>query len=508
MKVLAFLGMFGIAALLPAQNTVSVEGVVINAATGAGIGGVTVFAAGHSILTDEAGVFRVAGLKPGDYSGYVAKQRGYLGDFIQFRFHVNADGTPARPRVEMVPPATLRGRVLGIDGMPAQANVYLGPTSRDSVSTNDDGYFTFDQLAPGSYTLLGEPKDAEPVSTPEGLRTGVVSTYYPSALESSQAESISIRAGADLSGYEIRLQSAPVYRVSGMVLDLNGEPAPNAVVQLLDKVADRVTGPSAGQMFRIQRSSVAGAANATQSVSTGEDGTFEFASVRPGDWIIRVESDSVRDEILHRDVVLFCSETISLGGQDLEDLKLRLRMPFDLSGTVDGGSAGVTLTGETGYFGGSVRSDADGRLRFEGVIPGRYLISAVASGNYYASVQLGSSDVTGQTVELTASSPPLRVVLKQGGTVRWTLDPSNSWTVVLFPRTLTGFGYYAPDLMRSSQLTGIPPGEYYAIALDQFNPYTMADAPQLRELVPRATSVRVEEGADAFVELKINHVAD
>ena len=79
MKVLALLGLFGIAALLLAQNDLSrVEGVVVNAATGAGIRGASVFAAGHFVHTDEAGVFRVAGLKPGDYSGYVQKQQGYL----------------------------------------------------------------------------------------------------------------------------------------------------------------------------------------------------------------------------------------------------------------------------------------------------------------------------------------------------------------------------------------------------------------------------------------------
>ena len=254
----------------------------------------------------------------------------------------------------------------------------------------------------------------------------------------------------------------------------------------------------------------------TQSTSTGDDGTFEFLSVHPGEWTIRVESDSTRDEIQQRDVVLFGAETISLGRNDLDDLKIRVRLPFDLSGTVDGGDAspsipryvGVALNGEAGYFGGSAGSDANGALRFEGVIPGRYLISAGVGGNYYASVLLGSSDVTGQTVELTASSPPLRVVLKHGGTIRWTLDQSGSWAVVLLPQRLTGFGYYAMNPLKTSELNGIPPGEYYAIALDRFDPNTMADVPHLRELVPKATNVRIEEGSDVFVQLKINHAPD
>ena len=459
-------------------------------------------------------MFHATLLRPGDYLVVVQKQ-GYF-DKGPLRLRADADGTPARPRLEMVPAAILHGRVLGPDGNPAQVTVDLGPAFRESARTNEDGYFTFDRLSPGTYTLLARPESGEPVSTPEGLRTALVPTYYPSAVERTQAEPITIRPGAELNGYEIRLQAAPVYRISGVVLDLDGNPAADAVVQLLDKVSDGFTGYNGGrQVFSIKPNSIAGTPSTTQSTSTGDDGTFEFPSVWPGDWTVRVESDSVRDEIHQRDIVLFGSETISLGRRDLDDLKIRLRMPFDLSGTVDGGDALpatarsvlVTLTGETGYFGGTARPDANGTLGIEGIIPGRYLISAEVDGNYYASALLGSSEVTGQTVELTAASPPMRVVLKHGGTVRWTVDQSGSWTVLLLPQRLTGFGYYA-DLLRTSQLAGIPPGEYYAIALDRFDPRTMTDAAHLRELVPRATSVRVEEDSDVLVQLKVNHAPD
>ncbi len=535
MKFLGLLGLLGIAAsTLPAQSTVTVEGAVVDSVTGAGISGCTVrlvFVDGmvnvllREVLTNEVGIFQAAGLKPGDYTALAQKQ-GYSGTH-PVQFHVNADGSPIRPRLELTPPATLRGRVLGIDGKPVKASVELGPGARERVSTDEDGYFTFEQLTPGSYTLLGRPETAEPVSTREGSRTEVAPTYYPSTLDRVQAESIAVRAGAEHTGYEIRLQSAPVYRVSGVVLDPGGKPAPDALVQLGNGTAARLSGFSNGhQVFSIRSSPFTDVPDATQSTTTGDDGEFEFPSVPAGDWTLRAESDSIRDEIHQQDVVGFGSATISLGGRDLDDVRIQLVLPVDLSGSVEGTDAppdagrsvAVTLTGENGNSGGSAHADANGALRFEGVIPGRYLISSEASGDYYASVLMGSSDVTGQTVELASSSPPMRVVLKKGGTIRWSLEKSDSWEVVLVPQSLTGLGYCVLGIpsggfltalaARPSELTGIPPGEYYMIALDRFNPRTMADAPRLRELVPRAVNVRVEAGSVSAVQLKINHAPD
>jgi Carboxypeptidase regulatory-like domain len=536
MKVPAVLGLFGIVALpLLAQNTMTIEGVVVDTVTGAGISGsavrltygevrgnvIRIIQSLPEVVTNGVGSFRVSGLKPGDYM-VMAQKQGYFSTAAPQFFHLNADGSPTRLRVELTPFATVRGRVFGIDGQPVRATIDLGPGSNNSVSTNEEGYFTFEQLAPGSYTLLGRPAAAEPVSSEEGTRTEVVPTYYPSALERTQAELITVRAGAELSGYEIRLQSVPVYRVSGIVLDPAGRPASDAVVQLLDRVADGSTSFSGGrEAFSIRSRSFADRLNATRSTTTGEDGVFEFPSVRTGDWTIRVESDLVRDEIQQRDVGVFGSTAISLGRGDLDDLRIHLAMAIDLSGTVEGSDASpaiaravaVSLTGESGYFGGTAHPDVNGALRFEDVIPGRFMISAESTGDYYASVLLGSSDVTGQTIELGLSSPPIRVVLKRGGTIRWTLEQSSSWAVVLIPRDLTGVGYsvqsrIATNAELTGMLTGIPPGEYYAIALDRFDSRTMADTPHLRELAPKATSVRVEQDSVSFVQLKINHFTD
>ncbi len=67
-----------LAALAAAQETATVEGVVVNKVTGAGIGGVTVWfwssgTNSYKAVTDDAGTFHLSGLTDGDYSSSVQK---------------------------------------------------------------------------------------------------------------------------------------------------------------------------------------------------------------------------------------------------------------------------------------------------------------------------------------------------------------------------------------------------------------------------------------------------
>src|ERR1041385_917452 len=156
------------AAFAVAQDTASVQGVVVNKVTGAGIDGVTVWlwsgtTESVKAITNEAGVFTFTSLKPGDYNSSVNKA-GYtdpspvallpVGD--PPKLHIGAASQPVRLRFELNPPASLRGRVLDADGNPGRASVELGPGR--IVKTDADGSFAFENLSPGSYFLLARPQ--------------------------------------------------------------------------------------------------------------------------------------------------------------------------------------------------------------------------------------------------------------------------------------------------------------------------------------------------------------
>jgi hypothetical protein len=104
---------------------------------------------------------------------------------------------------------------------------------------------------------------------------------------------------------------------------------------------------------------------------------------------------------------------------------------------------------------------------------------------------------------------PLKIVLKPAGTVAGTIEEADASTIVLFPQSFVGSGYSAQSgVGRTFEITGVRPGAYYAIAMDRLDVAAIADTVRLRSSIPRATSVRVEPGSSASVQLKVNHVPE
>jgi len=533
MKLAAFCA--ALATFVAAQDTATVEGVVINKFTGAGIGDATVrFRASranyYETRTDETGAFRIAGVKPGDYDAGVEKSGYFPVDAAAFlvfpgdrrQYHVDPTGAPLRLRLELNPPAVLKGRVIGTDGNPARASVDLGKGR--TVNTDSEGSFTFENLSPGPYTLLARPKIIEPSAAHEGTRAEVVPTYFPSVVDASQAQRIVVSAGAELAGYEIRLQSVPVYRVRGVVLNPDGKPAAKAVVSL----QLRIPGEAPDHPFLIPggprptfsiRTTEVEFLEPAESFVTRDDGVFEFPSVPAGEWTVAAEGDPVHDGTQREGVSGYGTATLSLGHGDPDDLKIQLAMPFRLSGVAvlsDGSPLskdvilGVSLYSDTGRAGTGGMTGQDGTLQLD-VVPGANQIRAdVMFGNYYAdSILVGSVNITTQRMELTPSSPPIKIILKTAGTIHGTIEDGAAGTVVLFPQGFAGIGFYAQSALgKTFELAGITPGDYYAIAVDQFDPRTMAGSVRLRSLMPMATSVKVEQGSTTSLQLKVHHLAD
>ena len=138
--------------------------------------------------------------------------------------------------------------------------------------TNDIGEYRVTGLPPGEYFLAASPRAlgfAGPgVSSTSGNGGGALTTtttYYPGTADQAGAQTITVAAGAEVSNIVFTLQSAPAYRVSGMVVDENGAPIARAMVMLMND-------PRSGMMF------IGPGGNA----QTGDDGRFSIGDVTPG----------------------------------------------------------------------------------------------------------------------------------------------------------------------------------------------------------------------------------
>ena len=515
---------------LRAQTGGTVEGRVVNSATGAGIGGVAVTlwtqqGSSYQVTSDESGAWRVTDMKPGQYdsrfekSGFMEPPRAIPWPASALR--VGAPGNPIRLDTALTPLATLRGRVVDPEGRPA-ADVEVGLNAFQTTRTDSEGQFALTGVKPGSYVLAAK---ARPPKKPAAEHNQIVATYYPSAVQRSLAATIVVHGGDELSGFEIRLSASPVFRMRGVVLDEFGKPVPEATVQLLTRQNETTF---AGQMMMGNLRYFIGAPREINeaSIQSNKQGAFEFATVIPGDWLLRAESEPKRDLRQNLSLSWSADVPVTLSDHDLDDLELRFAPTFTLQASLDWGDRPPPDTNRRGS-GALFLVSLDNRqlnlphfaepgetLRFENIAAGRYRIIPLAGsppGYYPASVTIAGQEVMGQPVELSAATPPLRITYRpNAGTVRGTVEKDDGATVLLWPQP-SG----ALDMVRAVQansvgafeIGSIPPGDYFVLAVDRANLETQTEA-SLRSIMTAATRVTVDENSVVNVPLNVAHLPE
>ena len=496
----------------------SIEGRVTNSVTGEAVVGVKVRFLDrqsyvYETVTDSTGSYRLTGLADNDYYGEFAKD-GFSDSRMNERIHV-AGSVSARGDTQLQPWGALHGRVVDEDGKAAAGvRVECGCTRDDSAVTDANGEFAFQDLRPGSYTLVAKPEAK--IRTQDGVRLGTVAIYYPSVTEVEQAARIPVRTGENVAGIEIRLKSVPVHRVAGIVLNEAGKPAAHATVKLMGR-AGRGRHPmmfSPGFSYTIGPDPVPELAR----VESREDGGFEFAVVEPGDWRLSAEA-GVEDDMPLGDVA-----SVLLSEKDVEDVRLRLVAPFAVEFNVDWGGAKPPSGGYgwTPVF--LTPLEAQPRLiadpaksvgRINGIFPGRYRVTPMITGldAYASAVMLEGRDVAGQVVEFTAGAAPLQVIYKPGlGKVRGSIENcqgerGEGAMVMLIPRDA---GEVSTILTAQCGAGGafeigrVVPGDYYAVAFDHPDEQGVQWDALLSTILPIASNVRVEAGSTASVDLRAN----
>lgn len=525
-----------LAGIVSAQSTI--DGRVVNSVTHGGIEGVSVRlytqkGVRYETVTASDGSFHIAGVEQGAYL-YSIEKEGFEPPprpetpGPEPTAQVNGKD-PVQITFEMTAWTTLRGRVVDEDGnavaqVPVQIRGPVPPREDNQIRTASDGIFQFNRLPPGEYRLVAQPKPANSAPV-EGVRMEAVATYYPSAPDFAQAQPIAIRGIGEESGIEIRLRRVPVFHVRGVVLDDANEPAPGITVN----ISPAKPAPESRYVTTLARTdyylpAFSSPESLIEKVITGRDGTFEFPSVPAGDWTIVASSEWQYEEAAHRDIRQTGEARTFVAKTDVDGLEIRLAGNFEFSASTvwpkDASSAlrfaMLTLLPESarpepGGFG-SVKPD--GKILFDRLYPGRYLVAPVMGGLgdiYVAEVQFGGRDVLGQAIDLTPNPPPMTVVYKTGGgVVRAQFEKEASGVFVLIPSEPQG-GYPRSvpcDSKGPCEFRGLRPGDYFAAGFDHVDGTKLSDPEYVSSLIQSATRVHVAENGNELLNLPVNRWPD
>jgi protocatechuate 3,4-dioxygenase beta subunit len=457
-----------------------VEGTTTNALTGQAIGGVHVhlraarrIAGGTAVeknfgaISAADGHFSMAAVPPADYE-LTAERNGYVAPDPS-RLTVKAGESQKGVELKLMPSSSISGRVLDGEGEPAANLLVKAIRGSDAGAdpTNDDGEFHIEDLRPGKYLLQAwhnGPGSQPEIRTDGTKEINYGATYYPGVLDLSAAVAVDVKAGAEVSGLEIRLMAQPILHISGRVTGATGS----------DTLID---GGSAG------------------STRGQKDGSFTLWRVPLG--LHTVMAYSLGGNADRQSAPLEISVETSVDG-----VELALMAPFDVDFQIAGWSGGkghLKMTPLSRPESDQVEGDmtADGSFRCH-CPPAVYGVSidSLPANTYIKSGLIDLRSDPHRLISIELGKPSATIA----GTVTDSNGPVASALVALFPA-----GKHANELRVMVQagvdgkysITGLAPGKYAILALGALEPKALAQYDEKLE------TIDVSEGETAMRDLKV-----
>ena len=523
--------------------TSSIRGRVTTADTGAPIRGAEVRLSmdgrfSRLVTTNGEGRYELRNLPAGLYklsvskSGFITLEFGQRRPFEAAGTIAVSEGQTAAGNVALIRGGAIFGRVLDSFGEPSIGTrvqvlrVRVEGATRRLVSvgagdqTDDTGAFRLYGLAPGEYYI----------SASTGLIDAVkrdAPVYYPGTMNFAEAQPITLGAGAEASADFPIVEAARSVRVSGIVMNSTGAPAPGAMINLRSEgVTMAPNSPSALMLHD----------------DAAPDGSFSIQNVPPGPYTLTVmlpprlpdtpisgtfgASPEARREQMLNNVPETAALPIVVAAEDISGVSLVTRRGGRIKGqfVADTGVSrplpkGLRVT---------LRSPAPGQVTMQmsggndtdfqlaGISgPTRLEVEGVPEEWAVKAILLDGDEVTDDAFDLTGKTGNLRVVMTDrltslSGTVQsnreirdhnvlvFVDDPSKWTSPSRFVRATR-----ADDNGRF-EIRGLPPGaRYFAAALDYLEAGEEQNRQLLQQLRSRATSVTLGDGEQRSIQVDL-----
>jgi hypothetical protein len=483
--------------------------------------------------TDASGRYEFKEVRAGRYIVTASK----AGPYVTVAYGQQRQTDPSKPidvlegqtveKIDFSLPlgGVITGRILDEFGDPvadvqvaAVRNMYSGGTRRllpsgRAGTTNDIGEFRIFALPPGDYYVSATIRNAINLQQETDDRSGYAPTYYPGTAELAGAQKLTVAAGQTMSGITLALLPIRTARVSGTAFNSRGEPIRGLVIATpRDGLQPVGPGASPGQVR--------------------PDGSFAILGLTPGDYWLLVQGQTSNGPDAE-----YASADITVTGTDINNVRIVSAKPSTMTGritfasgdpsslkpsTIRVGAQPAPAAGFTGPVPPPVALHDD--WSFESTVrPGMMRLSLVAlpSSSWIVKairyrgadiIDTGlevrpNEDVTSIEVELTdrISNVSGAVTNGRGEAVK------DYWTVVFardrdkwappsrYIRTSRG------DQDGRFKMTGLPPGDYVALALETLEPGESNDPEVLdRMLRSRPISFSIGEGETKALELKLS----
>jgi hypothetical protein len=486
--------------------------------------------------TNESGVYEFKEVRAGRYTVMASK-----GSYVNTSYGQQRPTDAPKPleilehqiveRVDLMLPrgGVITGRVVDEFGEPSsevqiateryqvvQGQRRLFPAGRNGI-TNDIGEFRLFGVPPGQYYLSATWRNTSgfnPNLNPSpSERTAYAPIYFPGTMNASEAQRITVSAGQEIDDLVMVLKPIKAARVSGTATGSDGKPLTPA-------------------MIMVMRSNV-GFGGMIGGGQVRPDGTFTVSGLAPDTYTLRAQRMGPS-----ADGPETAMATITVTGDDIADVHLVAAKPSTLTGriVVDPAAASslprsITIRAFPASFSGipaapppPARMADDFTFEIKST-PGVMRLSLGAGfgpppeGWSIRSVRLNGADVTDTGIEFKPNEDISGVEVELTnkittilGTVKTSRgDVSKDYTAIVFAQDKekwTGNTRYQsagrPDQDGRFKISGLPPGEYYIIAVDRLEPGQSGDPDFLEGARTKATSLSLREGETRTVELRLN----